>query len=312
MSVAEFKRWHWALIGLALGLIVSLWRGWVGPEAALIDRPTLEAADFEKLILQKNAAGQPMVRDIRVHSVVDGTYWLTAQQVLRDDTIRNNRRERYVPVKIPARTPFVPQTTPPSGAGKVDPHFTVVDWLKSMKTKHPEIGFSTRWWAQEPARTPLFALCGMLALAGFCPRLVHAWYGTTPAEAKRAEEAKKKAEEYDLSRFGKGKPEPAAKAKHAITEEDLKHVRELDEELERRLATGAAGGGSGGDASQVPAGSSAAPGAATPQSDQPIRKLQSGPLETTIDEHPKKQKRFDGEFYPTETHVKQDDGGDVK
>src|SRR5688572_13844492 len=103
MSVAEFKRWHWALIGLALGLIVSLWRGWVGPEGALIDRPTLEAVDFEKLIVEKSATGQPMVRDIRVHSVVDGTYWLTAQQLFRDNRAAGSGplRERYVPVKIP-------------------------------------------------------------------------------------------------------------------------------------------------------------------------------------------------------------------
>jgi len=41
MRIDHFKRWHWALIGLALGLAFSLYRGWVGPEGALIERSTL-------------------------------------------------------------------------------------------------------------------------------------------------------------------------------------------------------------------------------------------------------------------------------
>ena len=83
MELASLKRWQWACIGVALGLIVSLWRGWVGPEGALVDRPTLEAVDFERLLLEKSESGQPMVRNIRLHSRVDGTDWLTAEQLLR-------------------------------------------------------------------------------------------------------------------------------------------------------------------------------------------------------------------------------------
>ena len=288
MELASLKRWQWACLGVALGLIVSLWRGWVGPEGALVDRPTLEAVDFERLLLQKGAAGQPMVKSIRVHSHIDGTYWLTAEQLIRRGP---DGPEKYVSVKIPAKTPFVPQTNKPP---KVEAGYTVVDWLRSMKQKHPEIAFSTRWWAHEPVRSPMFAIVGMVLLAGLCPPLIGVLTG---AGLGRQREEKEKNPEYDLSRFGKGKPEEAKPSKPHLTEQDLAHVRELDAELERRLSAG----GSAGDAAAP------LPGDAQPQHDRPVQKLTGGPLETPVDDKPKKSKRYGGEFYPTETHVKQDE-----
>jgi hypothetical protein len=140
----------------------------------------------------------------------------------------------------------------------------------------------------------------MLLLAGLCPGIVHAMYGAQ-IDSKRAEEKKKG--DYDLSRFGKGKPEPEKPGKQQINEEVIAHVRELDDELERRLITAHGSGQPSADPSTAAAATS------TPnQPEQSVRKLDGGPLDVPIEDAAhKKHKRFGGEFYPTETHVKQDD-----
>jgi hypothetical protein len=308
MNLAALKRWQWACIGVALGLAFSLWRGWVGPEGTLVDRPTLEAVDFERLLLAKGGNAQPMIRKIRVHSRVDGVYWLTAEQLMRPS--KKSNQEQYVPVKIPAKTPFVPKTNPPPPAN-AGQQYTIVDWLRTMQSKHPQIGFSTRWWAQEPVRSPMYAFFGLVLCAGVCPPLVWKLSGVTPQQReqmekqKELEKAKKAA--YDLSRFGKGKPEKKA-AKPGITAQDLQHVRELDAELERQLSAGSASAAAAGQSvSSAGAGGGAGGGGATPNPGAPVQKLTGGPLEASADDKPKKPKRFGGEFYPTETHVKQED-----
>ena len=301
MELANLKRWQWACIGVVLGLAVSLWRGWVGPEGDLVDRPTLESVDFERLVLEKDPSGQPAVKNIRLHSQVDNTTWLTAEQLLRPS---KKSSERYVAVKIPAKTPFAPKTNPPA---KVDPNYTVIDWLSAQRAKNPQIGYSTRWWAQEPMRTPLFAVAGLVLFAGVFPSLIGVLTGQG-INPKRDEEKKDpKKPEYDLSRFGKGKAEPTHKpAARQITEQDLQHVRELDDELERRLS-----GTFVPSADSTSTDSPTATGSAN-KPDQPVQKLSGGPLEASTDDKPKKMKRFGGEFYPTETHVKQEDEQDKK
>jgi hypothetical protein len=283
MHLERLKRWQWACIGLVLGLGFSLWRGWVGPEHSLLGRSTLEPVEFEKLLVQKSKLGKPLLRDIRVYRLNDQMYWLTAEQLLQrgeDDP------GRYVAVKIPARTPYVPAI---DSTARLAPDATVVDYLNAVKAKQPTVAFSTRWWAHEPARSPLFALIGMVLIGGLFPPLV----GVLGTGRQREE---KQEPEYDLSRFGKGRPQAARAGGHQITEQDLAHVRELDDELERRLA------GRGGQGSESPVAPAATP-AAQQAPAQPIRKLSGGTLEAQA-EQTRQAKEYDGEFYPTETHVK--------
>ena len=201
-----------------------------------------------------------------------------------------------MPVKVPAKTPFITATTKPA---KIDPNFTVVDYLKSARAKNPQVGFSTRWWAHEPFRSVIFALVGMALLGGICPPLI----GVLTGAGFSWREKKPKEPEYDLSRFGKSKPQPQKPGKHQPTEQEIAHLRELEAELEQKLAskddTGVA----------VAPGEDDAPSsaAASGKTEQPVKKLTSGPLEAVADDKPKQLKRFSGEFYPTETHVKHDD-----
>jgi hypothetical protein len=141
----------------------------------------------------------------------------------------------------------------------------------------------------------------MVLLAAGCPPLMHLLVGAGAGQDE------KKDPEYDLSRFGKGKPEAEKPVKRGPTEAEIAHLRELEAELEQRLAgrtdssdapTPSAGGGAASQAQPQQA--------QQQQQQQPIKKLDGGPLEVQGENKPKQQKRFGGEFYPTETHVKQD------
>src|SRR5262245_43187563 len=173
MRIENFKRWHWALVGLALGLIVSWWRGWVGPEGALIGRSTLDITEFEQLLVGKSPTGTPLIKDIRYYGLEEGTDWVLAEQLIVRGN-GENRTNAYIPVTVAAQRPFVPTHTSPV---KPASNLTVLDYLKSVRATNPQVKFSTRWWDQEPMRSPLFALVGMVVLAGACPAVMQLLLG---------------------------------------------------------------------------------------------------------------------------------------
>src|SRR5688572_22973456 len=107
MRVEDLKRWHWAIIGLALGVMVSLIRGAGGDEEALAERSTLDSSEFERLLLKKSRSGKRLVKDICVYRLPDGSYWLGAEQLMT-----RAKQETYVPVKIPTPTPYAPRQAP--------------------------------------------------------------------------------------------------------------------------------------------------------------------------------------------------------
>jgi hypothetical protein len=294
MRIENFKRWQWALVGLALGLIISLWRGWVGAEGTLLGRTTLDSSEFERMLVGKSPTGMPLVKDIRYYGQEDGTDWVIAEQFMTRGR-GQNKTESYIPVKVAAQRPYVPTLNPPA---KANPNFTVVDYLQSVHAIDPHVKFSTRWWDQEPLRSPLFALMGMMLMAGACPAIFH----LLGAAEATVDSAKSKEREYDLSRFGRGKPEASNSSRRGPTKQDLAHLRELECELERKLAC------SGDNSSDTIPG--ATPDSMSPTSAaspaQSIRKLDAGPLESQAEAKPKPAKDYGGEFYPTETHVKRD------
>src|SRR5436190_14432987 len=108
MHIENFRRWHWALIGLALGLIFSWWRGWVGAEGALIGRSTIDSTEFEQLLVAKSPSGVPLVKDIRYFGLEEGTDWVIAQQLIVQGK-GENRTANYIPVKVAFERPYVPK-----------------------------------------------------------------------------------------------------------------------------------------------------------------------------------------------------------
>src|SRR5256886_9807561 len=219
MRVEDLKRWQWAIVGLILGLGFSFWLGLTGPERAMADRSTLSTSEFEKLLLLRTDSGTPALSHIRPYRMPDGSYWLSADWFVRR---RAEPAAHYVPVKILAPTPYIPRQEPPAkkpdanfrgyskeslallsqppvvlDISKIDPKFTVVDYLALVKQKVPDVDFSTRWWDQEPLRSGVFGLGGMVLFGGLCPLLVDLLVKL--GLGKRSE--KPIEPEYDLSRF---------------------------------------------------------------------------------------------------------------
>ncbi len=168
MQLASFRRWQWAVIGLTLGVFVSLWRGWLGAESSLLDRSTLHSTEFEALLTAKAPSGKPFLTDVRYYGYEDGVDWIIARKLVlpaRGDS----KTETYIPVKIAADRPYLPRTRP---AGKVAADFTVLDYLKSVQASNPQLRFSSGWWDRQPMRSVLYGLVGMLLLAGVAPALI--------------------------------------------------------------------------------------------------------------------------------------------
>jgi hypothetical protein len=289
MRIDQFKRWHWVILGVVLGLVISFWRGTFRSDAPLEERTTLDPSEFERMLVAKPHQGKPLLKNIQVHAMRDGSYWLTAQQLLGDKS-PGSAEATYVPVRIHAPTPYVPAGSP---AAKPDPRFTVIDYLEMVQAKHTSVDFSTRWWDREPLRSLLHAAVGAALLGGLVPFLMPLLTGGIRSDHSEREE-------YDLSRFGRGKPQPSTVVlRRGPTEQDIQKLRQVEAELERNLASGGAALNS---TVSLPAS-----GAANPStSQQSVRPLTAGPLEsaTTPEDKHKEQKHYAGEYYPTETHVK--------
>jgi len=188
----------------------------------------------------------------------------------------------------------VPTLTPPA---EPDPKFTVIAYLKAMKAKTPIADFSTRWWDREPVRSVLFAAIGLAVLGGAWPMFIPLLTGADPTQ-KRGGDKRRSEPQYDLSRFGRSKPQPASTpaAGRGLTQDEIEKLRRLEEELEQSLR---AREPAGSESSPTPAGNHTASPAPA------IRPLTAAPLEPpTAPEKPKEHKEYAGEFYPTETHVK--------
>jgi hypothetical protein len=301
MRFKLFKHWRWACAGLALGLVYSFWHGWVGPEGTLNERTTLDSTEFEQLLVKKSASGQPLITDIRYYGHVEGTDWLIAQQLAHS---KKKTSETYIPVKIGATRPYVAKLNPPPKAG---PNFTVVDYVKSVRGINPAVSFSTRWWDQEPLRSPLFALVGMMVLGLAGPALSNL-LGLSAAMGRADQKTADQKEGYDLSRFGKGKPEATQPVKRGPSKAELDHLRELEAELERKLSGKDDTIDTSADTPEPPQSDAASSPSQAASQHAPVRKLEAGPLEgPAVQDKPKQSKQFGGEYYPTETHVKRDE-----
>lgn len=110
MRVERLKRWHWALVGCFLGLVVAWAWGSVQESAGFIAPPTLGSEEFERLLGEGPLQGRPRIKNITLHEDA-GHDWVT-MKVLRPDPKdphpKNPRRYRYMSQQLNATTPFLP------------------------------------------------------------------------------------------------------------------------------------------------------------------------------------------------------------
>jgi hypothetical protein len=110
MRVEKLKRWHWALIGCFLGLVVAWTWGSIQDSGGFTDAATLGADEFERLLREGPMQRHPRIKDITLHQD-GGRYWVTLKVLgpdPKDPHPKNPRRYRYLREQLNATTPFMP------------------------------------------------------------------------------------------------------------------------------------------------------------------------------------------------------------
>ena len=155
----------------------------------------------------------------------------------------------------------------------LDPSYTVLDYLASVRQRHPQVGYRVAWWEKPAILYAMWAAGGMIVVGGIWPMLLRLLVGAGFGREFPPEE------QYDLSRF-KGEPERSSAPPAMVHEPiDLEQLEALEQELRRSLAAQASA------------------------SDQPTTEPRPvAPLNGTVSDVPLAQteehKEYQGEYYP--------------
>ncbi len=274
MSLQNVKRWHWVLIGLLVGSGICLGRlilGGLGSTSVGMGQD-----EFERLLASSSAYGKyPALEEINVIPV-DDVYWVRAQRRYpAADGSGFEYRTEWLALRERQYRPINASLSANVNVNRAE--FTVRDFLASAAARDPHIRYRYAWERDMRFALPAWALGGALLLGGVWPWALGVMLG---AGLGRPDP------EYDLSRFAPEAPHNDAKTE--LSPHERQRLAALEAEMEARLRE-----------SESPASdaqrASAPPPAAVPLSDTP---LEIPPPRVEAPKH------YDGEFYPTETHVK--------
>jgi len=273
MNVQDLKRWHWLVISVVVGLALSyVWSSVEWDE----NLPTIGQRDFEAGLVIKFPT-QGHLDNVTVMPPQDGKYKVVAEQV------RNTKTPGMVefrPVAFMAATPYVAG----QWRGGDEEHPNVREYLKKAQSATPEIQFKYAWYRETWAIYTLWTGAAVLLIGGVWPSVVSLMVGAGLGLSRE-----EKGPDYDLDRFKSEAPK--AGGRREPTPEEIAHMRQLEEELERKLEAQRLGMPIPEDEPQ-PATSAAAP-----------RKLDGGPLETVAADKPAEDHEYKGEFYPVDRHL---------
>jgi hypothetical protein len=271
MHVQDLKRWHWAVIALIVGLALSyVWSSVEWDE----NLPTIGQRDFE-IGLTTPYPKEKHLANITVMPPQEGKYKVVAEQV------RNTRTPGVIdlrPVAFMADTPYR------AGAWQnVDEqHANVREYLAAAQKNNAEIDFRYAWYRESWAIYLLWTGASLLLIGGVWPSVISLMVG-----AGLGFQGEEKGPDYDLERF-KAEAEKKKAGGHVPTEAELAHLRELEDELERKLAAQRAG-------MPIPEDE--------PETVQATKKLDGGPLEALVDNKAAEDHDYKGEFYPVDRHL---------
>ena len=274
MHIEDIKRWHWAVVGVIVGLAMGyVWTSMSGQG----NLPTLGADDFERgLMSAENSDGS--LKTITIMPLSSDRKHLVIADVVVDRGVAGKRdlQRRALATDVPYR----------AGAwrGADEQYPNVIEFLKEIKKNNPQTpDFKYAWFRETWAVYSLWTSACVLLIGGVWPSVISLMVGAGLGFHKE-----EKGPDYDLSRF---KSEAAKKAgATGPTAADMDQLHKLDDELERKLA---------GDGAGVAVG--AGQGAAA---NGEARKLDGGPLEAATSAGPGEEHEYKGEFYPVDRGVK--------
>lgn len=306
MQIESVKRWHWCVIGTIVGCAVAAVSIWGGPE----EKPSTETVhhpEFEGHLLYGGFQGAKVlnIRNISVHPYLQARNPYADNKLVQTDYI-TYEYDMYKPLrnggyeerlgKVGQLIPF--QKAANKGASVLGKDVTQLsarqylekleEYMKKLDPKKYDKMTALKWnkrFIEEPKIAfAVYGGGGFVLIGLIWPTLLNLLMG-----AGLGREIKEKT--MDISKY-KGKSQPA-KAKPTVTQDDMDRLEALEAQLEASLREGA---------------HERVPTAAIATVEAPIKQLIGGSAAT---EHalpaPGKEKDFgadQGDFYPTEVHVK--------
>ena len=276
MHVEDLKRWHWVVVALVVGLALS----WVWSSVEWDETlPSIAQRDFEAgLTIPYPKDGH--LANVTVMPPLEGKHKVVAERM------RNTKTPGVMemrPVAYMADAPYKAGQWRGSG----DEYKNVREFLATLKKDNPDLDIKYRyaWWRETWAIYVLWTGACLLLIGGVWPSVISLMVGAGLGFHK-----KEKGPEYDLDRF-KGEPEAAkaAPAPTGPTQDQLDHLHQLEDELERRLEAERLG-------VPMPSDDEVASARAAAE----VRKLDGGPLQPAAVDKPAEEHEYKGEFYPVD------------
>lgn len=122
MNLENLKRWHWAVVGLLVGLLIGWGVKSLNDAGGIGDSGSIGVREFEKE-LTESRGGYPVLRDIVIHHV-NGDAVVTLRRLEvdpRERYPRNPRHFLYVRERLDARTPYIPADSQQAVEVRIDP-----------------------------------------------------------------------------------------------------------------------------------------------------------------------------------------------
>jgi hypothetical protein len=238
MQIEDLKRWHWALIGLVLGLAFS----YVWQDHDVVGDRYYQLGEIKQRVFEREAqsksgeSGQPILQNVRVEPPVHD-YQGEIRQIVVGQRLRfdpKNQKEVLVPFYYYASVPYKPMIPAP-GESSLPKDAAVLDYLAAAKTRNPALRYRFAWELQDNWFTSLWAVGGLVVVGGIWPTILNLLLGMGFGRPRKSAEAKSDAEY--LSRFGKGKKvPPKVSAPTGPTEEDRAQLDQMNQSMEAQLA----------------------------------------------------------------------------
>ncbi len=112
MSIESLKRWHWALIGLILGLLIAWSQIQIGVDGmfAAGERKTIGQLDFERGLRQPPIRNYPIIKNLIVYP--DGKRFVLRMKRFEPHPRfpGDHRGYRYVDYSLVTTQPYLPTT----------------------------------------------------------------------------------------------------------------------------------------------------------------------------------------------------------
>ena len=189
MCLTNLRHWHWALIGLALGLLLAYLQGLIEPPPVR----SMGQQNFETMLGQAPEHGHAALTNLVVHPP-DGDHCL----VTGDRLVVMQTQLAYVPFRFASPVPYRPV------AANKD-HPAIRHYLDALCASGQPISYRYAWWSGPRMRWVLWTGGSLLLVGGLWPLLLRwpmgAGWGPQP-----------KAQPYDLSRFGSEPAPPKQEA----------------------------------------------------------------------------------------------------